>query len=108
MPYGAPGAPSRTIATGTYTGNGAADRQIVVGFKCSLVKIIGLVVRKEWTLIPSATYVHHAVSPYHKHTATPHCRLHASDGFYVDDGGADDEFYANENTEAYFYWAISE
>jgi len=93
---------TRTIATGTYTGDGTDDRQITVGFKCSFVVLQGRTTGEppnRWTIIPNKTV--RDTSGSHN-TATVDALLHATNGFVVD------ELMANINAQPYYYWAISE
>ena len=96
------------IVTGSYTGNGAAARQITTGFKCSLVKILHQIStdENEWTLIPSRTIEHQYGNVGHAEDVVK-CFLHATDGFVVDNAGAG-VYTSNRNTETYYYWAISQ
>jgi hypothetical protein len=99
-----------TIVTGSYAGNNGADRQITVGFKCSLVIIIGYFnasLQGEWVLIPNNTQQHNAASTYH-HNDVGNCYLHATDGFWVDNVTVGGTLDSNENGVTYYYWAISE
>ncbi len=93
--------PTGIIATGTYAGNATADRQITVGFKCSMV-IIAITI-KQWILVGIHSTIHKAVSTYHGNTTSP-LYLHASDGFVV----GETEDTANGNGVTFYYWAISE
>lgn len=96
--------PTRTIDTGSYTGNDAVDRQITTGFKCSLVIIIKSTFDKQWTALVASCVCHAVVDPFH--TSVEHLvRLHASNGFYV---SGDTIAGANESPDTYDYWAISE
>lgn len=87
---------SRTVAFGTYTGNGVDDRQITVGFKCSMV-IAGQSSGAYLVLAKAVVSVNLGVTG-----AKTDLLLHATDGFVVDDTSM------NVNAGAYHYWAISE
>lgn len=89
----------KSIATGNYTGNQGAGRQITTGFKCSNVVIFDVTAPHElkcWFLIPGAT------RDMGGGDDTANCYVHASDGFVV---GGD---VGNSDTVSYYYWAISE
>jgi len=91
----------KSIATGSYTGNGTTARQITVGFKCSLVIITRVDTLRQWFIQANSTIFHDTNSPYHvDHSA--HASLHATDGFVVEDT------YCNYDTQTYYYWAISD
>jgi len=93
-----------SIATGSYTGNDAGDRQITVGFKCSMVIFRNFTDQLEvdtWVLIPNASWSFAGTE------ATANIALHATDGFTVNIGSASPN-YGNESGETYYYWAISE
>lgn len=90
-----------TVATGTYSGNGADDRQITTGFKCSLVILYNVTqhtASHSTMLIPTNPFGFDGAD------RLAGCELHATDGFTVDKA-AD---YGNVNTDTYYYWAISE
>lgn len=99
------GGDGKSIATGTYTGDGSDDRQITVGFKCSLV-----ILQKdgtypaEWDLLPNITIEHCSKTDYHIEQVS-NVSLHATDGFIVSSTGAGGE---NPNFGTLYYWAISE
>lgn len=95
----------RQIATGSYAGNGAAARQIAVGFQCSLVIIMGNPATDSmhgWFLMPGKSSQHYAISPYHQsRIATVY--IHATDGFMVDVA----QYDPNQNGQTYYYFALS-
>ena len=100
---------SKTIATGTYSGNGSAGRQITTGFKCSMVIIhcanpgvSNLVMQ---VLIPNGAAVHKYINTGYQHTPVSEDSLHATNGFVVDTNTAN---AANVSGKTYYYWAISE
>lgn len=90
----------KSIATGSYTGNGADDRQITVGFKCSLVLIFATYAITKVILIPNYQISIEAALEVAGGTA-----LHATDGFtvYQTADQMNDDFPVT-----YYYWAISE
>ena len=94
----------KQIATGTYTGNGAAGRQITVGFKCSCVIIQGVTNVTRHTLVPLMT-VQDAIDTVTEDNVndTVNCYLHATDGFVVSNVG-----WSNNAGLTYYYFAISE
>lgn len=98
------------VATGSYTGDGTANRQITTGFKCSRVVIMGGRKSCQWEIIPDISFYHTALdTPLHC-IDSAYSWLHASDGFVVNKGcGNNANYYgANENTYTFYYWAISE
>lgn len=96
----------RPVATGNYTGNASDNRQITVGFKCSLVIVVAdgagdLSQAHVWFAIPNLSLeIDEGASPLQ--LPTTDLTLHATDGFEVD------EDLANETGATYYYWAISE
>ncbi|MBA7522528.1 hypothetical protein ES705_14647 [subsurface metagenome] len=95
-------AAAKKIATGSYTGSGAA-RQVTTGFKCSLVIIE--TATGEWAtqaawVIPNMSMSARAAAI---DNASTHSWLHATDGF-----GLSDNLMLNKNGVTYYYWAISE
>ncbi len=106
--YAAPA--TKSIATGTYVGNGTNGRQITLGFKCSLVIIMGFPTGywySQWTLIPSKTMEHYISTTGH-YDDTADQYLHATDGFVVSAAGAGGGGGgANCNNVTFYYWAIS-
>lgn len=95
------------IATGSYTGDAGASRQITTGFKCSCVIVICALLddaRNLFFLIPNITIHHkHSIAPVNKTTIT---YLHASDGFVVSHTDVNNS--SNTGDQTYYYWAISE
>ena len=99
--------PGAKVASGTYTGNNGANRQITTGFKCSLVICMSITLTPNacWIVIPSiGAEIDTGNSSFYT-AQMNRVLLHATDGFIVDDADTDS---ANYNTEVYFYWAISE
>lgn len=88
-------------ATGTYTGNGVATRQVTVGFKCALVFFL-CVDQPAFNgiIMPGQAQAMDDAAVFSAGTA-----IHASDGFVVADGTPD---FSNEDTYVYYYCAISE
>lgn len=86
----------KQVATGTYTGNNANDRQITTGFKCSMVVVLS----------PDESYYTGIIlagfSIRLDSGAEQPNYLHASDGFNVY------KDYLNATGSVYTYWAISE
>jgi hypothetical protein len=106
---------AKSIATGSYTGNGTDGRQITVGFQCSLVIIHGAPggVTEEWILIPNYSIQHEGyqtgpgTEAIH-YSSTVRTYLHASDGFVVSNTvTAGTLAGSNRNLDTYYYWAIS-
>lgn len=93
---------SRTIATGNYTGDNADDRQVTVGFKCSLVIVHTIATPRFFMAYQTATHNLYLGEPATIQVDSVDCILHATDGFVVD------RFWANDGGEVYYYWAISE
>ena len=89
---------TRTVATGSYTGNDGDDRQVTVGFKCSLV-IVDNSDQGRVIMIPSVTGKT-SVDTY----LTGGSGLHATDGFTVYQTGDG----MNKSALTHYYWAISE
>lgn len=90
-----------TVASGTYTGDGNNNRQITVGFICTLVVIIPEATqsgRSGWIVIRTAANNLSITTDPSLDTDT---NLHAADGFVVDAN------FANVNLAVYNYWAIS-
>lgn len=86
---------TRTIATGTYTGDGNDDRNIPTGFKCSAVLILG-----EGGIAYTGFILADKACTFNGNDDGSY--LHATDGFNI---------YAaqfNLNLNPYTYWAISE
>lgn len=91
-----PSAAAENVATGSYTGNDTDDRQITVGFKCSLVILYDVTTSsKSRICYPGVTFDK-------IDTQKTDCLLHASDGFIVD------HLDVNVSARNYNYWAISE
>ncbi|MBA7574682.1 hypothetical protein ES708_16494 [subsurface metagenome] len=89
----------KKIATGTYTGDGEATRQIPVGFKCSMVFVANHTTPnagKSYILIPNLTRDLAGGDQF------TYIYLHALDGFMTAAS------YGNRNGDVYYYWAISE
>ncbi len=86
-------------ASGSYTGDGTADRQITTGFKCSFVIIQTSSASNRFTLVPSFTIRDTGAADNLDDTTNTY--LHASDGFVVG---------SNSNTDGntYYYWAVKE
>lgn len=91
---------ARTVATGSYTGDGTDNRQITTGFKCSFIVLSSSISARRWTVIPNIS-IYDLVGAG-GNVVTTDCLIHATDGFEVDN------LYANANTQVYRYWAISE
>lgn len=92
---------TRTIISGSYSGNDTAERQVTTGFKCSLAIIsTGHLM---WIILPSVALHHKAVSAYH-YSQAAFMTIHASDGFTV----GEDADRGNASSTTYYYWAISE
>jgi len=96
--------PSLQVATGSYVGNDADDRQITTGFKCSLVIIITTDSTRRGVLIPSATITDEQAGDNADDTASHY--LHATDGFVVSKLGATNRL--NLAATTYYYTALSE
>lgn len=92
----APAGPS--ITTGSYIGDDSSDRQIAVGFKCSMVILMTPTNAFRWIVIPDITMRDYNNS---HNTVTTDAVLHATDGFVVD------REQANIGYRNYYYWAIS-
>ena len=88
----------RIIVTGTYTGDDTLDRQITIGFKCSMVILINATDPRLWVVIPNRAYTDTLVSTS--------IRLHATDGFRVKLSAAPD--LGNDLNDVFYYWSISE
>lgn len=95
----------KSIATGSYAGDSTDGRQITVGFKCSLVIIIGLDYAVRGVMIPNATITDTNGVDNRDDTSSEY--LHATDGFVVAYGGAGN-VPLNVSGRTYYYWAISE
>jgi len=92
----AAGAPS---ASGSYTGNGADNRQIVCGFIPKFVILYDATHEKRWTLIGNNAALVHDTGTAHN-TVRTDITLHAADGFEVDAANA------NLNGNVYYWVAI--
>lgn len=92
----------KSIATGSYTGDGATGRQITTGFKCSLVIIMTTNYMNRFVLIPGITIMDTWAG--HNKDKTANTYLHTSDGFVV----AVSVNNSNTSGETFYYWAISE
>jgi len=104
MPISNPGA-GKSIATGSYTGNQANDRQIITGFKCSKAIVMSEADGSMAIAIPDAA-IHH-MGTTHASTDADKLLLHATNGFIVyPTGGSFGQI--NANAVVYHYWAISE
>ncbi|GAI43060.1 unnamed protein product [marine sediment metagenome] len=90
----------KSIATGSYTGNGDVGRQITTGFKCSCVIIANTTDANQSGYIVPGGSVSQFSSPEEADGA-----LHASDGFTV---GHTAGRHLNLGGNSYRYWAISE
>lgn len=105
-----PGA-GKTIAQGTYTGNGGAGRQILTGFLCSLV-VIGMTspgaanqtIQEVIQDAGNNSHLYSSGGAVHPVTGAGNDVLHATDGFVVGNGAVWD---MNVAAETYAYWAIS-
>ena len=93
---------AKSIATGSYTGDGTDSRQITTGFKCSMVFLTSLSIvngrYRQWVAIPNAGHMEGGDTDDTFYGLT----LHATNGFQVNSS------YANQDTIVYYYWAISE
>ncbi len=94
------GATGASIAAGTYAGNNANNRQIAVGFKCSLIILTDQ--SNEYWICFDAAYNLRMLDTPTLNMASADCLLHATDGFVVD------QSFANATGTTYYYWAISE
>ncbi|MBA7691439.1 hypothetical protein ES703_99983 [subsurface metagenome] len=95
--------PGRAIATGSYTGDGGvAGRDIPTGFKCCLVILVDTTTPSGncFFLTPTTSLGN---DPASDRFVWVH--LHATDGFTVGDGGADD---GNDDTHEFKWFAIEE
>jgi len=88
-----------TIATGSYTGNDADDRQITVGFKCSMVIVSGFT--SHFWIVYGASGTIHQINDTTTLNKTD-VLLHGTDGFVVD------RINANFVDNTHYYFAISE
>lgn len=93
---------AQQIASGSYTGDNAAGRQITVGFIPKLVLIEGASSCKLFTLIPSQTIGHYDGVAYHTNPVAM-VYIHAADGFVVDMGSNPG---SNLLAAVYYYLAI--
>ena len=101
---GAHHAPKKT-ATGGYTGNGADDRQITTGFKCSCVIIQNTdKANSRAVIIPNMALIDGSATDNKEETAKHY--FHATDGFVVSCTWSDVDL--NFNGSEYYFWAISE
>lgn len=91
-----------TVATGTYSGNGADDRQITTGFKCSLVLLFWEDYKRMWMVYTTGGFRAYFAATSTLTKDPTDLTLHASDGFVVDAASA------NSDATAYSWWAISE
>lgn len=92
------GAAGKSIATGSYVGDNTDDRQITVGFKCSLVIVWDA---SGFWFTTSASRACMLRGAGGNGVATD-VLLHATNGFVVD------QAQANYDATTYYYWAISE
>ena len=90
-----------TIAAGSFSGNGADNRQITVGFKCSLV----FVYLGPFTGVNGILYANVAERIDAGLHLTGGSGLHGTDGFLV---SQTTDGLNNGNPYTYYYWAISE
>ena len=86
------------IATGNYAGNNANDRQIAVGFKCSMVLVGRSANTMNWRLLPNDPRLLLTGA-----ILAGGSQLHATDGFTVYE--TTDLF--NTTGSTYYYWAIA-
>ncbi len=86
------------VASGTYGGNGADDRQIVTGFACKQVTITRGNTGAVWICLLTTRCLY--LPPAGAITDSVDVLLHATNGFIVD------KFYANESGADYTYVAI--
>ena len=95
-------AAGKSISTGNYTGDGTTNRQITVGFKCSMVILLGL-----YSTFRGATMLanHSIITAITGEQFTTMLGLHATNGFVV---GKTHSAYFNTNAVVHYYWAISE
>ena len=106
MPINNPSPGAHEIVTGQYTGDGAAARQIPLGFLPSLVVISAPASYGEWILIPNVTWGHGDTTPYH--AMDPNTIPHATDGFNVSNVNCPPVgMSSNQNLNVFHYWAIS-
>lgn len=89
-------AQAKLIATGSYTGDDTDNRQIITGFKCSMVSCVSVATMNHRVAFPLVAF-----RPDGRAAETD-CVLHATDGFEVDAASM------NAATYTYYYWAISE
>lgn len=93
-------AAGKSIATGTYTGDGNATRHITVGFKCSMIIILNITDPEIWILIPNACNKQRLAETV---VSTANTALHATDGIDILQAGG-----CNILNDIHYYWAISE
>ncbi len=91
-----------TIATGTYTGNDADNRQITTGFKCSMAVVWANYGLGEWWFTIGTKNMYF-ISGVYPDLDLEDLTLHATDGFVVDHAKANESPVGTYN-----YWAISE
>ena len=96
------GAGGASVAAGSYSGNSTTDRQITVGFKCSLVIIVENNSDDVDIMFSGFTS---AITDTGVGERTAQEYLHASDGFIVSGGG---NHVFNTTGDTIYYWAISE
>lgn len=98
-------AAAKKIATDTYTGDGSDDRQIALGFKCSIVLVWspgGTTTNQLFVAMNAENCI--GISAYNdNNTELTSLKLHATDGFrvYATSG-------VNSNGITYYYWAVEE
>ena len=92
------------FASGTYTGNDGADRQITTGFVCKLVIIFNNTDNEfavTWATDRAFAWDENTVAS----DATPNFRLHATNGFIVDfTAGTPGD--TNDAGDTYYWWAV--
>lgn len=99
-------ASTRTVKTGSYTGDGNATQQIVTGFKCSMVVIHKQLHDVGWAIMPNLCLNHSGAGVTYHDINDP--TLHASDGFVATNTAGIGGYSTNINANTYYYWAISE
>ncbi|MBA7663907.1 hypothetical protein ES703_71955 [subsurface metagenome] len=97
----------RVIDTGSYVGDGAANRQITTGFKCSKVMVMSNAQRGIVAVVFAGGNKTLNMTDIANQRQTPGIcvELHATDGFLVN---VDPDYGYNVNSETFRYWAISE
>lgn len=93
----------RKVATGSYSGDDGADRQIVTGFKCGFVIVMATIAggnQSIWVVMPAQTFAQQEGATQPGQTDV---QLHATDGFRVWSNAAN-----ATAAGTYYWWAISE